>query len=167
MSKKDVSHGRYVYHGTGKAVAARTRVRCNVLVLAEKDPTAAELKAVGEQVWEPIKEKYDEVFLFFWLPDQKVGEELAYATADYTRGGLTEFTLQDKADGGEPLAKSAKAQTLTEARKRIVFRALVKVQDGGIGDEKAYSVVAARYGLDKATVRKIAVEGILNRWPMK
>ncbi|HEX72003.1 MAG TPA: hypothetical protein ENN65_01655 [Candidatus Hydrogenedentes bacterium] len=43
---------------------------------------------------------------------------------------------------------------------------LVRYQDQGIGDEKAYVETAKKFSLTVEQVRKIAIEGVMKNWPM-
>ena len=53
------------------------------------------------------------------------------------------------------------------SKRRVVFRALVRAQDSGVGDTEAYFFVANLYNLDIGIVRKIAFEGVSKDWPME
>ena len=43
--------------------------------------------------------------------------------------------------------------------------AVCVAQDSGVGDEKAYHVIAERHGVGVDAVRKIVGEGIIKGWP--
>jgi hypothetical protein len=50
--------------------------------------------------------------------------------------------------------------------KRKMFYELVAAQDAGVGDERAYFLIAERYNVSVDAVREIAVEGAAQNWPM-
>ena len=56
--------------------------------------------------------------------------------------------------------------SLPEWKRRKIFFDLVAAQDAGVGDSEAFFLVATRYGLPKATIDRIAVEGVVKKWPM-
>ena len=56
--------------------------------------------------------------------------------------------------------------TIPESTRKKIFYDLVAEQDKGVGDARAYEIIATRYKTDLNAVRKIAVEGIKKGWPM-
>lgn len=53
-----------------------------------------------------------------------------------------------------------------ESRKKKMFFELVAAQDAGVGDGRAYSIIAERYDVPEEAVREIAIEGVTGHWPM-
>lgn len=66
----------------------------------------------------------------------------------------------------EPKPEPSPQTEMSAAKKQEVFWDLVKAQDSGVGDDRAYSLIADRYEVEESEVRKIAVEGVLKDWPM-
>ncbi len=56
-------------------------------------------------------------------------------------------------------------ESLTEARRKEIFRALVEAQDGGASVAESRKLVAERFGVDEKEVRRIEREGLDNEWP--
>jgi hypothetical protein len=55
---------------------------------------------------------------------------------------------------------------LAEQTKRRIFYELVAAQDAGVGDERAFIVIAERHKISVAEVEQIATEGAMRDWPM-
>jgi len=55
---------------------------------------------------------------------------------------------------------------LSEETRKQIFYDLVAAQDSGVGDEKAYEIVAKEYDITVEVVREIATEGVVKGWPM-
>ena len=53
-----------------------------------------------------------------------------------------------------------------ETKQKKMFFELVAAQDAGVGDERAYFIIADRYNVSVDEVRQIAVEGATRNWPM-
>jgi len=51
--------------------------------------------------------------------------------------------------------------------KKSIFKLVVKYQDDGKGDTKAYELVAKVYKITVDEVRKIVIEGVTNNWSLK
>ena len=55
---------------------------------------------------------------------------------------------------------------LPESQRRRIFYELVQVQDSGVGDREAFTLVARKYGLPELLLNEIAYEGAAKNWPM-
>ena len=55
---------------------------------------------------------------------------------------------------------------LAGSKKQKLFFELVAAQDAGVGDERAYFIIAERYNISVDAVRQIGVEGAVQDWPM-
>lgn len=55
---------------------------------------------------------------------------------------------------------------LPESERRRIFYELVQAQDSGVGDRKAYTLIARKYGLAEKMLNEIAYEGAAKKWPM-
>ena len=60
--------------------------------------------------------------------------------------------------------KRRRRSGLSRSRRIAVFVTLVRAQDRGVGDTRAYYVVARTFRVPVRTVRKIAVEGLRKGW---
>jgi hypothetical protein len=56
-------------------------------------------------------------------------------------------------------------QQLTEERRKEIFFALVDTQDHEIDVANSRSLMAQRFGVSESQIRKIAREGMENKWP--
>ncbi|MCE5268428.1 MAG: hypothetical protein LLG00_11130 [Planctomycetaceae bacterium] len=62
---------------------------------------------------------------------------------------------------------SAIDETLpSELKRREIFLNLVAVQDAGVGDAEAFTLMARKYGVPKDALYRIAYEGAAKGWPM-
>jgi hypothetical protein len=96
-----------------------------------------------------------------WAPNGKWGDAGKVKTGDYSKHKL-EITI------GSALGeyKPKKSTKITIEKRKKIFYDLIVEQDKGVGDSKAYEIIAKRYKLDIKIVREIAVEGVMNNWPM-
>jgi len=96
-----------------------------------------------------------------WAPNGKWEQADTIKQGDYSRHRLVLKT-------GSALGKRAAAHVtdIPKSRKKQVFHDLVAAQDRGVGDGKAYEEVAKKHGIDVNTVKEIAVEGVVEGWPM-
>jgi predicted transglutaminase-like cysteine proteinase len=62
-------------------------------------------------------------------------------------------------------ANSHKSE-LAEPKKRKIFYELVAAQDAGVGDERAYIIIAKRFNISVAEVQEIGIEGAMRDWSM-
>ena len=140
-----------------------------------------ELKQVSEAIVEELKltRPHNALTLFYYLPDSDTnglytaGKAVWAPYGDWSRadegysGNYTNHILrlfQGNATGFDP-EKSRVPGLSIETKKRIFFE-LVAAQDRGVGDNEAYGIIANKFSVDETTVRKIAIEGIANGWPM-
>ncbi len=56
-------------------------------------------------------------------------------------------------------------ESLTEARRQEIFRALVEAQDGGASVAESRKLVAQHFGVSEQEVRSVEREGLDNEWP--
>jgi hypothetical protein len=54
---------------------------------------------------------------------------------------------------------------LTEERRKEIFLSLVDAQDHDMTVAQSREVIAERFGITEAQVRKIEREGLANKWP--
>ena len=55
--------------------------------------------------------------------------------------------------------------SLSEERRKDIFRALVEAQDGGASVEESRRQVAQQFGVSEQEVRRIEREGLDKGWP--
>ncbi len=97
-----------------------------------------------------------------WAPDGDWGKADESPTGNYSKHKLS--LSIGNATGIEKEEVEVSGLAL-DKRKKIFFD-LVAAQDRGVGDSEAYGIIAEQYNVDESTVRKIAVEGASQGWPM-
>ena len=159
-----------------------TVVRRGYRVSVEREMTRAELEAIS---WDIIRKRTEDTpvnaisIMFYlpgtdtggaftagkaeWCPNGEWGDAGTVATGDYSKHKLAVKT--GSAMGKVP--EGTVVHSIPEAKRRAIFLALVKAQDAGVGDTKAYDVIAKRYKVSVKNVRKIGVEGVIKGWPME
>jgi hypothetical protein len=63
------------------------------------------------------------------------------------------------------MASEQPADTVTEDRRRAIFRAVVEAQDAGMSVEASRADTARRYEVTEAQVKAIEREGLEKGWP--
>ena len=53
----------------------------------------------------------------------------------------------------------------TEARRRELFEALVRAQDGGLSPSESRKLMARQFGVSETQVRGVEREGLDGEWP--
>lgn len=76
----------------------------------------------------------------------------------------TPITKLEKGSGD--IKKYEIVERLPKAKRIEIFYKLTRYQDLGVGDVEAYKIVAENYKITEQDVRKIAVEGVAEKWPM-
>ncbi|MDI9433081.1 MAG: hypothetical protein QM570_15300 [Planctomycetota bacterium] len=154
--------------------------RYSVRVRVEKVLSRDELDVLSMRIIEDLRmtRAHNAIAIFFYLPDSDpkglytAGKaEWApfgdWGNADQVRtGDYTKHKLQlsvGNATGIDP--DEVRVSGLSTELKKEVFFDLVEAQDRGAGN-RAYGIVASRHGLTEDTVRKIALEGQAQGWPM-
>ena len=56
-------------------------------------------------------------------------------------------------------------QSLSEARRKQIFLALVQVQDQGVRVAESRKIIARRFGVSENQVRQIEEQGLEGGWP--
>ena len=140
-----------------------------------------ELETLSQAIVEQLKKTnpHNALMLFYYLPDSDTdggytaGKAVWAPYGDYSRadeaytGTYSKHVLKVFPGNatGLDVEKVQVRGLSTETKKRIFFE-LVAAQDRGVGDNEAYRVIANRFNIDEATVRKIAIEGVAKGWPM-
>jgi len=96
-----------------------------------------------------------------WAPDGKWEKAGDVRTGDYSR-----HKLAIKVGGALGAVPESAKTALPEELRRKIFYDLVAAQDRGVGDFKAYEMIAKQYEVKVEVVKKIAIEGIKRGWPM-
>jgi len=96
-----------------------------------------------------------------WAPDGKWENASQVSTGDYSRHRLA--VEVGSALGDTPTPSDT---DLSEETRRQIFYDLVVAQDSGVEDEEAYEIIAQKYDVSIEVVRKIAIEGVMQGWPM-
>lgn len=155
--------------------------RYDVRVHVEHMLSPTELKRVSEAIIEDLKvtRPHNALALLYYLPDSDTNgfytagkAEWApygdWSRADETNAGTYSNHILRLFPGTATGLDPGKTKVLglsIEMKKRIFFE-LIAAQDSGIGDNAAYGIIANKFGVDENTVRKIAIEGVANGWPM-
>ena len=154
--------------------------RIQYRIVVDKPPNEVQLRQICEEIIETAKTQTPHnaiSFLFYqngtdtrgtytagkatWAPNGKWEDAGQVTTGDYSRHKLV--IVSGSAVSSTPKSSDA---GLSEKTRREVFYKLVEAQDQGVGDERAYEIVAKRYGLTLAVVKQIAIEGVTKGWPM-
>lgn len=155
-----------------------TRIQYRVAL--NKSPTEAELRAVCEEliVQQKKVKPCNAVSFAFYLPGSDVSSHYTAGKADWAPNGRWEDAGTVKAGDysqhqlsiklGNALGNVPKSvvTNLPESQKRKIFYDLVAAQRRRVGDQKSYEIIANKYGVKDSIVRKIAVEGVIQGWPM-
>lgn len=140
-----------------------------------------ELELVSQAIVKKLKETkpHNALTLFYYLPDSDTdglytaGKAVWAPYGDWARvdevhtGKYSKHSLKlspGNTTGWDP--EKVKVPEISLGQKKRIFFELVKAQDSGIGDNEAYGIIAKKFNVDETTVRKIAIEGIANGWPM-
>lgn len=164
-----------------KSVSYGNVKRYDVRVRVGHMLSRTELKRVSEAIIEDLKvtRPHNALALLYYLPDSDTNGFYTAGKAEWAPYG--DWSRADEARTGRYSSHALKlfpgnAMGLdpektrvpglsVETKKRIFFE-LVAAQDRGVGDNEAYGIIANKFGVDENTVRKIAIEGVANGWPM-
>ena len=164
--KEDLSYGRVT--------------RFQYRIALDQSPAEADLRAICEGLIAQQKQlkPCNAISFAFYLPGSDVNGHYTAGKADWAPNGKWEDASSVRAGDysrhqlsiklGSALGKVPKSveTDLPESQKRRIFYDLVAAQDRGVGDQRAYQIIANKYGVKDSTVRKIAVEGVMKGWPM-
>ncbi|WP_319784483.1 hypothetical protein [Oceanisphaera sp. IT1-181] len=53
---------------------------------------------------------------------------------------------------------------MSDGRKKVIFNALVTLQDGGYGKSQSEEIIKSRYGVSSAQLQNILMEGYQKDW---
>jgi len=168
----------------GGAVRLQFRIRIDK-PLSEEDLRKICEKLIAE---EKNRNPHNAISFFFYLPGSAIDGSYTGGQADWapygkwSRAGEVKVGDYSKhrlivktgsaliSNGWAPEVKRIEADVqsvgLPLATQRKIFYDLVAAQDSGVGDVEAYNVIARKYKVEVAIVRKIGVVGALNNWPM-
>jgi hypothetical protein len=96
-----------------------------------------------------------------WAPNGNWKDAGQVSTGDYSKHSF--LVEAGNALGNTPTPSDT---GFPEKTRRQIFYDLVATQDSGVDAEKAYDVVAQKYGIPVDIVREIGIEGVLQGWPM-
>lgn len=164
-----------------KSVSYGNVKRYDVRVRVGHMLSRTELKRVSEAIIEDLKvtRPHNALALLYYLPDSDTNGFYTAGKAEWAPYG--DWSRADEARTGRYSSHALKLfpgnamgfdpektrvpGLSVETKKRIFFE-LVSAQDSGVGDNEAYGIIANKFGVDENTVRKIAIEGVANGWPM-
>ncbi len=162
-------------------VSFSTVKRYDVRVRVGHILSSHELEIVSQAIVEELKvtKPHNALTLFYYLPDSDTnglytaGKAVWAPYVDWARadeihtGNYSKHRLElspGNATGWDP--EKVKVPEVSLGQKKKIFFELVKAQDSGVGDNEAYVIIARKFNIDETIVRKIAIEGIANGWPM-
>jgi len=164
-----------------KSVSYGNVKRYDVRVRVGHMLSRTELERVSEAIIEDLKvtRPHNALALLYYLPDSDTNGFYTAGKAEWAPYG--DWSRADEARTGHYSSHALKlfpgnAMGLDPERTRVpglpieikkrIFFELVAAQDSGVGDNEAYGIIANKFGVDENTVRKIAIEGVANGWPM-
>ncbi len=154
-------------------------VRLQFRILVDGPQTESQLRQICEYIIETEKMiSYNAIsFVFYlpdtdtqgsytagmaiWAPEGKWENANQASTGDYSRHKL--LVEVGNAMGNTPTPSNT---GFSEEIRRQIFFDLVTVQDSGVGDEESFEIVARKYGVTIDVVREIAIEGVIQGWPV-
>lgn len=164
-----------------KDVSFKNCKRYGIRVRVDHALSSNELKTISNRIIANFKatRPFNALTLWFYLPDSDINSAYTAGMTEYApygdwsraddvqTGEYTNHRLRGKLGNatGFDQEKSKVPGLSIETKKRIFFE-LVAAQDRGVGDKEAYGIIANKFSVDETTVRKIAIEGIANGWPM-
>jgi len=155
--------------------------RYNVRVRVGHTLNYSEIKQISEKIIEDFKSKepHNALSLLFYLPDSDLNGHYTAGMAEWApfgdwaradevqTGDYSKHRLSITTGNATGIAPSTpKVTGLSLSLKKRIFYDLVKAQDDGVGDIKAYEIIAKKYKISIEKAKKIAVEGVVNGWPM-
>lgn len=173
IPKYEIASIKSVSYGAVKRYDVRVRVGHML--------SRTELERVSEAIIEELKvtRPHNALALLYYLPDSDTNGFYTAGKAEWAPYG--DWSRADEARTGRYSSHALKLfpgnamgfdpektrvpGLSVETKKRIFFE-LVAAQDRGVGDNEAYGIIANKFGVDENTVRKIAIEGVANGWPM-
>ncbi len=156
-------------------------VRLQYRIRVSEKLTEAELRDICNIVIAQQKKvrPHNAITFFFYLPGSDTDRHFTAGQADWAPNGKWEDAGTVKTGDysrhqllvkvGSALGQVPEAEVVTSmpvSKRMKIFHDLVEAQDKGVGDEKAYDVIAKKYGIDVSTARKVGVEGAMKGWPM-
>lgn len=160
--------------GTRYSMSGRRRYSLKVRV--EKPVSEQEIESICNDILATDRRysSADALMLFFYLPGTDLrGHYTAgkatwgtWASSEAGSAGRKSLSVEAGNALGDRMDSYNSNSSLSLSKKRRIYYELVAAQDAGVGDERAYSVVAARHGIPADAARQIAVEGAIQGWPM-
>jgi len=155
--------------------------RYGVRVRVDSVLTSSELELVSRRIIEELEvtKPHNALMIFYYLPDSDTdapytaGKAVWAPDGDWGKadesptGNYSKHQLSLSPGNATGIdAEEVKVPGFSLEERKKIFFDLVAAQDRGVGDVEAYGIIAAQYNVDGATVRKIAVEGASQGWPM-
>jgi len=152
-----------------------TIVRKSYRVRVPRELTKAELTAISKKIVREAtsRQTINAIIIFFFLPDSDTSGAFTAGRATWAPGGdwakaNTNLSPRLVVETGGAMGTISKDDVvdLPVAQKKQIFMQLVRYQDGGMDDSKAYTAVAKQFGITVEQAKRIGLEGVVRGWPM-
>ena len=139
------------------------------------------LKLVSYDIIEKYKvsHPHNTIMIFFYLPESSTsglytagkavwapyggwGKASDVTTGDYSRHELIVETANEIGNKFDRMV----FEGISLKQKQKMFYEVVQAQDRGVGDNKAYTIIALKYNIEETLLREITWEGVVNGWPV-
>ncbi len=155
--------------------------RYDLRVRVDSVLTSGELESVSRIIIEKLEvtKPHNALIIGYYLPDSDInglynaGRAIWAPYGDWAKadesltGSYSKHQLSLSPGNATGIdQEKVKVSGLSLEEKKKIFFDLVAAQDRGVGDDEAYGIVAKQYNMDESIVRKIAIEGIYQGWPM-
>ena len=155
--------------------------RYSVRIRVENILKSKEIESISQQIIEELKvsKSCNAITLFFYLPDSDTnglytaGKAVWAPYGDWSRANEVKtgdykkhklLLFPGNAVGLD--SEKIKVKGIAKEKKKKIFFDLVATQDSGVDDNEAFIVIAKKYGIEVDIIKKIAMEGIVQGWPM-
>ena len=155
--------------------------RYDLRVRVDSVLTSGELESVSRSIIEELEvtKPHNALIIFYYLPDSDInglytaGKAIWAPYGDWAKadvsltGSYSKHQLSlSPVSATDTDQEKIKVSEISLKDKKKIFFDLVAAQDRGVGDDEAYGIVAKQYNMDEPIVRKIAIEGVTQGWPM-
>ncbi|HUX00401.1 MAG: hypothetical protein WBD63_07675 [Phycisphaerae bacterium] len=155
----------------GNPVVVRKAYRVRV----PREMTKQELTAISEEIVRvaTARQRINAITVFFYLPDSDTGGAFTAGKATWAPDGdwgkaSTSLSPRLVVQAGSAMGSISEENVvnLPLEKKKQIFLQIVRYQDHGMDDERAYAVTAKQFGITTDQAKKIAAEGVVRGWPM-
>lgn len=155
-------------------------VRTQYKVQLDRGLNKQELKSISKEIVENliIKEPQNAVTIFYYLPNTNTKGGYTAGMVDWApfgdwgksdavlKGNYTKHDYNIIVGGVMGEIVEPKNPTISDKKRQDIFYNLVKLQDTGYDNKRAYTKIAKRYNVDEKLVEDIVMEGLTKGWRM-